>query len=586
MKKKILSMFLAVTLLLTLIPSTVMAAGTPATARDVKAVMETIADGFALRELNYYEEKGLEKEDIILWIPESVFIVDRSGTESKNITKLNELFLDCLDYNLDKYGIITTDFGDESIDTYCNIIIALLALGYNPENFNGYNIVELLSNVILDIMRIQHPCISSGNYASVYTVLNKYKNSYPNIATAYNDMDRLIMSGYVKNKTVSTDRFLDDENYQKYCGSFLEDNYTLNEDYFFSEYGDLYLSSEKSTEIVNALNNNIHFDNGIAFSILKGTQDFLILAKTVTGPTFAFSGDQNDASFYMNCILGLYASPNPNKPYDTSEYDDPAATATVSEAITGTLSTAEASITENNYMCDEYGKETLADTAVGLMASSVYGKSDMANKLYNGLMSLYHGGAEFIDVSGGTDDYNELCLKALYGIVSYYYMLSGNGNIFHTGVTALNTGKNTPVEINTPETTYYAEGSGNWFTISSPLPLSELLDIMIDGKSVFGEYISTDENGVMTYAAVGGGSIRVWEGSTYVSFSPEFMATLDNGEHTVRIQSTTGFSELTFTVTAPTPSTADINHIGLYVTLACFAAGIAVVTAKRKISKI
>ena len=90
----------------------------------------------------------------------------------------------------------------------------------------------------------------------------------------------------------------------------------------------------------------------------------------------------------------------------------------------------------------------------------------------------------------------------------------------------------------------------------------------------------------MTYAAVGGGSIRVWEGSTYVSFSPEFMATLDNGEHTVRIQSTTGFSELTFTVTAPTPSTADINHIGLYVTLACLAAGIAVVTAKRKISKI
>ncbi|MCR5082971.1 MAG: hypothetical protein K6B15_05790 [Parasporobacterium sp.] len=586
MKKKILSMFLAVTLLLTLIPSTVMAAGTPATARDVKAVMETIADGFALREYNYYINEDLSNSEIVQWSSQSVFIINRSGTESENISKLNELFLDSLDDTLKQNGKITTDFGDESINTYCDVIIALLALGYNPENYNGYNIVELLSNAVPYIMRVSHPYISSEYYASVYAVANQYKDSYPNIANCYNDLDRYIMSNYIKNKTVSTERHLDDENYQKYCGSFLEDNYTLNEDYFFSEYGSLYLSSEKSTEIVNALNNNIHFDNGIAFSISKGTQDFLILAKTVTGPTFAFSGDQNDASFYMNCILGLYASPNPNKSCDTSEYDDPAATATVSEAITGTLSTAEASITENNYMCDKYGKETLADTAVGLMASSVYGRSDMANKLYNGLMSLYHGGAEFIDVSGGTDDYNELCLKALYGIVSYYYMLSGNGNIFHTGVTALNTGENTPVEINTPETTYYAEGSGNWFTISSPLPLSELLDIMIDGKSVFGEYISTDENGVMTYAAVGGGSIRVWEGSTYVSFSPEFMVTLDNGEHTVRIQSTTGFSELTFTVTAPTPSTADINHIGLYVTLACLAAGIALVAAKRKISKI
>ncbi|MCR5083666.1 MAG: hypothetical protein K6B15_09370, partial [Parasporobacterium sp.] len=297
--------------------------------------------------------------------------------------------------------------------------------------------------------------------------------------------------------------------------------------------------------------------------------DYLGVVTTIQGTGFynGVFGIDNDAKM----VVAFIHEPNTSATYYTK--DD--VQMSVADIKSASLSKISAAIDKNGLVDGwGYGPSTNS-TGLALAAMSAYGKTDEANLLYEGLMSLQNadGGFKVGPTKPASDSY--ATKDALEGQIAYYCMIGGIGSMFD--LDAVEAAETNEVQMTTPANTTWVASNGDWFTVSSPLPLSELLDIQIDGKSVFGDYISTDENGVMTFAAIGGGTIRAWEGSTYVSFSPEFMSTLGNGEHTVRIQSTTGFAESSFTVQAATPSTGDTANIAMYIAIA--GVGAAVVTA-------
>ncbi len=561
MKKKIMSVIVMVAVLVTMLSTTVFAADSPTTAKQVKDSMQKAADWYAGKLVD--SAPGTSAAAITAQAAYPLFLIERTGTKSENVTNLENVFLNAVKENVTTNNKIVNKDGNETIDTYANVIMTLFVMGKNPENFEGKDIVKMYS----DYLESSHTTSVLFYNGSPYNIINiaavdaYYKDKSEVIKEDLGKIDEAIILTYVKDKIEGAD-YISSGNASTYGVDLTIEGVSV----------DTSGSVHVTPSALEAIN---HSNSPYAgkFFTYEG-YDYLDVNTTVYGPGFYNGGFGIDNDAKM--VMGLLELPEKTKSYTTNDH----VSITVNEVINASLTKISASI-ENDGLVDGWGYGTNSDsTGLALAAMSTYGKTAEAAKLCSGLLTLQNADGGFkYDAAGtyGTNSNLAATRDAIEGLAAYYYMLGEYGYMFDLSVNPTEAAETNEVQMTTPANATWVASNGDWFTVSSPLPLSELLDIQIDGKSVFGDYISTDENGVMIFAAIGGGTIRVWEGSTYVSFSPEFMATLGNGEHTVRIQSTTGFAEASFTVKAATPSTGDTANIAMYIAIA--GVGAAVVTA-------
>ncbi len=552
MKKKLMSLVVVVAVLVTMLSTTVFAGTGDTQVREIRQAMQKAADWHAGQIFENLD--GGESEAIVQEAAYHVFLVAKTGSTSENVTNLENLFSNALKDVVATHEKVVGPFLSESIDLYSNVILALRAMGKDPTNFEGYNIVKMLSDACsTGAVSILIPT-SPYNVVSAAAVTAYYKSFSDNINGQYIQVSKETIYNYVKSSFEDNVAITNDN------ATLFDVDKTL-EGITMDEYGYLHVTDAA----LSALNSSSSAYAG-KFGVQWG--DYLCVISTITGTGFYNGGFGIDNDAKM--VVAFIHSPNESAAYYTK--DD--VQMTVADVKNASLAKIAAAIDKNG-LVDGWGYGPNADsTALSLAAMSAYGRTDEANKLYAGLISLQNADGGFKYSPDTTESDTYATKDALEGLIAYYCMVGNIGSMFD--LTAVEAAENNQVQMNTPEKTTWSAGSGQWFTVSSPLPLSELIDVMIDGKSVFGDYISTDADGVMTFAAIGGGTIRAWEGSTYVSFSPEFMATLGTGEHTVRIQSTSGFAETTFNVQAATPQTGDNANIAMYIAIA--GVGAAVVT--------
>lgn len=153
--------------------------------------------------------------------------------------------------------------------------------------------------------------------------------------------------------------------------------------------------------------------------------------------------------------------------------------------------------------------------------------------------------------------------------------------------------KNPELKIEKPAKPYIADSSAS-FTVKGNGQYADFVEVKVDGKTVAKD------------------SYTVKEGSTIITFTPAYMATLDAGSHMVEMIWTTGTAKTDFTVAAAeeedssaeaekekapekggkdaateddiekAPSTGDASQMLLYLMMLVAAAGAAVFTAKRQ----
>ena len=574
-----MSVIVMVAVLVTMLSTTVFAASSPTTAKQVKDSMQKAADWMAG---NMYD--NLDGESAITITNQAagpVFLLAKTGSTSDNVVKFENMFLAALKENIDDNGAVISGASSwgpyEEYATYANVISALLALGKDPKNFEGNNVVQMFATWLNSS---QDNTITYENYSPYNLLLEKavlgyYKDFDAKFASEYAIADSAIMSTFVKTSTTSTD-YVTNKNVSKYDTANVLSSFTINTDYYYKDNGYLKV---KNTDIVSALNgsSSIYAPKFGMENDMYGGEPLLTVQAPFDGTGFFNAGFSADTDAKMS--VALLSSKDSTTEYATRDTVNPA-TISPKDAIAIALKNIT-DATDATGLVDGFGFGGNANsTGLSLAAMSAFGKTSEASLMFNGLVTLQNADGGFVYDGKKTDSDARATKDALEGVTAYFFCITGLGSIYDldANVSELAEAAETnQVEMTTPANATWVASNGDWFTVSSPLPLSELLDIQIDGKSVFGDYISTDENGVMTFAAIGGGTIRVWEGSTYVSFSPEFMSTLGNGEHTVRIQSTTGFAESTFTVQAATPSTGDAANIAMYIAIA--GVGAAVVTA-------
>ncbi|MBE5969446.1 MAG: hypothetical protein E7242_04360 [Lachnospiraceae bacterium] len=592
MKKKILSIVSITAIMVGLLSSSVSAAITPPDdLSKIKQVSEETADVLAGSMYNYC----INQPNLIIdFAYDAVFLTNRLGYSSENITNLNNMYLDAVKSNVNaNEGKIKDQVHMEGIDTYCTVIANLIALGKDPTDFENYNIVESLNSYI-NSEEVNFVACNPAEYIYIRSVFNYFSDSYPGIASVNNKLDETIASFYVKNGVYNLVG-LTPSNLSTYG---IEDAFaTLTEgvDYGMSQYM-IWPKEGKADYVLSVLNNS---DSAYAGNFICDIAGILYVKTDYRQESAIYISSNADPfecetnSYY---ILPLSLSNDLTSFYKTNALDDPQGSVTVPEIIDGSLAFIHKSIPETGIINDKINSYPSMITGTTLRTLSVFNKTADAKKLYEGLMTLRLDNGQF---KKGPDDssYSIFTTGASFdGIVGYYCLLSGlyNGNIYDLSATGSEISPDNVLPMTEPENTSWSADSGEWLRFSSPAPLASFTDLYIDGKDVLGELISGSlEEGAATFAAVGGGIIRLETGSTIVSLSPEFLSTLPNGDHTIRIQSVNGFAESSFSVTssasdttpAATPSTADNSNITLFICLLASGAGIAIIASKRKLSE-
>ncbi|MBE5970021.1 MAG: hypothetical protein E7242_07290 [Lachnospiraceae bacterium] len=202
MKKKIMSVIVMVAVLVTMLSTTVFAGSGDTSAREVRQTMQKTADWYAGK---IYE--NLEDGPSALIVQEGaypVFLAAKTGSTSENVTNLENLFLNALKDDIEESGKVVGTYGSESIDVYSNAILALLAMGKDPANFEGYNIVKLLSDACASgSVSILMP-EKAYNVVSAAAVSAYYKSFSNDINNQYIQISKETIYNYVKTAVVDS----------------------------------------------------------------------------------------------------------------------------------------------------------------------------------------------------------------------------------------------------------------------------------------------------------------------------------------------------------------------------------------------
>ncbi len=590
MKKKILSLISITAVTVGLLSSSVSAAVTPPDdLNKIKQVSEETADVLAGSVYDYC----INRPNLIIdFAYDAVFLNNRLGYSSENITNLNNMYFDAVKSNLNaNAGRIKDQSHMEGIDTYCTVIANLLAFGKDPTDFENYNIVESLNSYI-NSNEVNFVACNPAEYIYIRSVFNYFSDSYPSIASVNNKLDETIASFYVKNGVYDLVG-LTPSNLSTYG---IEDAFatlTKDVDYGMSQYM-IWPKEGKEDYVLSVLNNSDSAYAGNFICDITGTLYVKTDYRQESAIYISSNADPFECETNSYYILPLSLSKDLTSVYMTNGFDIPQGSVNVPEIIDGSLAFIHKSIPESGLINDKINSCPSMITGTSLRTLSVFNKTADAKKLYEGLMTLRLDNGQF---KKGPDDssYSIFTTGAAFdGIVGYYCLLSGlyNGNIYDLSATGSEVSPDNVLPMTEPESTSWSAESGEWLRFSSPAPLASFTGLYIDGENVLGELLTGSlEEGAATFAAVGGGIIRLETGSTIVSLSPEFLSTLPSGDHTIRIQSVNGFAESSFSVTSsasdtsPTPSTADNSNLALFIILLASGAGLAVIASKRKISE-
>ncbi len=584
MKKKLASLIVMVAVLVSMLSTTVFAdtESSKKQLETIKTQMEQTADYLADNYAVKIQNNGYDCFKILQILGNDLFFINKSGIQSENLSFLNNEYHNAVKTILTDYGkLIPRADKPENMNTYAFAIITLLSMGDDPTNFivdgTSYDIVGMLNNYLKS-----NPLSESEEFnfecAKIFkSVFLYYKDNYDAIANELNNYNELILSYYVKNGYEAQIPVLAEQ-----VTSLGIDKVLDSDEYELDGYVRLNGGNDEANNAIVAKLNNSKLPNAGEFSQIEG---MLCLKKTIKG---AFLARETSSPYLDNMFIWpLSDSLGDNKAYATSVKDNPQTSVTVKEASESVLATIHNSINEQGIFIDpslaELDRVSLAQyTTHALGATSDFNRLGDADLLYAGLNLFrlndgsYKGALDDPEGNLGSTAY------ALGGIVVYYFEKSGIGSVFDLSITDTTVNPDTPLEMKEVVTHDWVVGSDFGFTVSSPANFASFWDVAVDGSSAIAGLAQVGADGVSTYATVGGGSLRVETGSTIVTLSPEYLATLAPGEHTIRIQSANGYAETTLNIVA-TPQTGDSEGLGLFITLTACGLGMAAVAVARKV---
>ena len=595
MKKKITSFIIMLAVLVSMLSTTVFAdtESSKTQLETIKSQMQQTADYLADYYADQIKNNVYDSSDIVDNLSACMFYINKSGIESENLSFINNEYLSAIKSMLKEQGKLVDGDGDETPVLYLYVILDILSMGADPTNINvdgtKYDIVLILNNLIKDTPYLdEFNLMNAGIYLSVFRY---YKDNYDNMANELDSIIEQLLSNYIKNglevqtpvyesqlSSMGIDKILSSP--EEYI-TFLNYVVLTGED---EEAYDAIVAKLNNSDLPNA-GKFFHDENGI-LGLNETIKDCFCIGMAF-GPSIEYI---YSTSIDIGMVWSLSDSLNDSKAYKTSEYDNPQTIVTVKEAADSVMATLHNSINDQGTYVDDVlimYRSHLATTSLALRATSVLNRLGDADMLYAGINLFRTDDGSYkaeIEDSTGNPDSSEI---AFTGLISYYYAKSGLGDLFDLSITDTTVDPDRQLEMKEVTTHDWIAGSDFGFTVSSPANFASFWDVTVDGKSAIAGPAQVGADGASTYAAVGGGSIRVESGSTIVTLSPEYLATLAAGEHTIRIQSANGYAETTLNIVANdpvvTPQTGDGSNLGLFVTLTVCALGMTAVAVTKKV---
>ncbi|MBE6014947.1 MAG: hypothetical protein E7241_06245 [Lachnospiraceae bacterium] len=591
MKKKVLSLLLTVAMLVTALPMAVFAADSPeAHLAKVKAEMEQTADaaaGYFLEntpDITGYvsSDEAYERlEDYITDYAVPLYFINKSGYTSDKVTESNNKYMAWLKLYLQKRESKDSHPLICSLDFHCQIIMAVLSMGQDPTHITctekTYDLVGMMVTAIESgTYSVSHSSRSHFYLSYVEAVYRLYKGKYPSIAADYKNLTSAVMSKFIKNSALSSSVVdlteINDPTIREILGHYPEtDCKILNS-------GKVCINQNTDAILAELNASQSKYAGKFAVSNKR-----LVINDTIKYTGFIGFGEQPVAFTESMAILPL-VNANVQTAYPTGEFEAVPNTVTPKEAIDNAFNIIHKGMDNNGLVKDFYPDDgvILTSTANSLVAASVFNRPGDAKKLYEGMNTFRQDGGRYLAKSEQftADEQTMQCNVAL---VSYYYSLSGLGNVFDLTIKDTTVDPNRKLEMKSATTHNVVMGSGESISFRSPANYASFQMVYIDGKAAIAPNpTSVDSNGASTFAGIGGGSLRVETGSTIVTLSPEYLATLSPGSHTIRIQSANGYAEDTFVMTTASkvPISGDGAQILLYVLL--LMAGFAAMVIMRK----
>ncbi len=595
MKKKIMSFIIMLAVLVSMLSTTVFAdtESSKTQLETIKSQMQQTADYLADYYADQIKNNVYDSSDIVDNLSACMFYINKSGIESENLSFINNEYLSAIKSMLKEQGKLVDGDGDETPVLYLYVILDILSMGADPTNINvdgtKYDIVLILNNLIKDTPYLdEFNLMNAGIYLSVFRY---YKDNYDNMANELDSIIEQLLSNYIKNglevqtpvyesqlSSMGIDKILSSP--EEYI-TFLNYVVLTGED---EEAYDAIVAKLNNSDLPNA-GKFFHDENGI-LGLNETIKDCFCIGMAF-GPSIEYI---YSTSIDIGMVWSLSDSLNDSKAYKTSEYDNPQTIVTVKEAADSVMATLHNSINDQGTYVDDVlimYRSHLATTSLALRATSVLNRLGDADMLYAGINLFRTDDGSYkaeIEDSTGNPDSSEI---AFTGLIPYYYAKSGLGDLFDLSITDTTVDPDRQLEMKEVTTHDWIAGSDCGFTVSSPANFASFWDVTVDGKSAIAGPAQVGADGASTYAAVGGGSIRVESGSTIVTLSPEYLATLAAGEHTIRIQSANGYAETTLNIVANdpvvTPQTGDGSNLGLFVTLTVCTLGMTAVAVTKKV---
>jgi len=582
MKKKLASLIVMVAVLVSMLSTTVFAdtESSKNQLETIKTQMEQTADYLANHLVEKYRTP-MDSKEIIDDLSSTLFYLNKSGIQSESLNFLNNTYRNAINDTFLTYEKIVDNDEIENADTYVKTISALLAMGDDPTNINvngtKHDIVGNFNDFLKNDQTSLEPYLAS--FVWFGAVYGRYKDSYDAIASELGSINEIVISYYVKNEvegicpvlendisSMGIDNVLDSNEYKVYKGTveLAGDNQNA---------WDVLLNKLNSSNLPDAG----HFTNNNSMLCLKVPIKDCFYSGELSG--------EFGPTFEAIVLMQLINSADDSRLYETAVYDNPQTTVTLKDVSNSVLETIHNSINKEGIFVDKYTDGLIPEVeqrAYALSVASIHNRLGDADKLYTCLNLLresdgsYKAASELTHSSAGATGF------AFFGLLTYYYAKSGLGNLYDLSITDTSINPDNKLEMKEVATHDWVVGSDFGFTVSSPANFASFWDVAVDGSSAIAGSAQVGADGVSTYAAVGGGSMRVETGSTIVTLSPEYLATLAPGEHTIRVQSANGYAETTLNIVA-TPQTGDSSNMGLFVTLTACGLGMAVVAVTRKV---
>lgn len=551
MKKKLLSLFVVVTLMCQMITATAFAvthiSSTPGGVADQ---LEQTIEYYASKTLANLSKEGVTDTNIAeSYYP--IYLIGTSGVKNESAEKLNTMFVKSVKALLAKDEKILSSAAAEDAFLYAGIINALTVIGQDPKDM-GKDLVKLFADCFnasyfyfgyyVYVAEGQSPY----DLGMLLAALNKYKTDIEhaddmivavlNAAKGYccsdGKLDKKYIAKETEGSTIGTGEVFNDTFTSVMAGFKKAEGTTLagtESNYCIDSYNYYRVSEEAKDDMVAALTAILNEDRKSETFAAEATCDgdgyFLTITARYEGKGiyyYGFSAD-NDAVFlsFLNGQAGLETENE------------------VIKAALDSYVTADGTVKYDT----TYGANP-DSTGTALAAYATIGDMTTAAKVYAGLLTYVNKDNGAIQYYGEDNLY--ATKDALMGLVAYYRALTGQGSIYNLKASDLAGKDEAKYEMTKDEG---ATESVKWtgdkkegLKFRSTADISKFIAVYVDNNKVDSKYITLEE------------------GSTIVTLAPEFLATLDNGEHKVKIQSTDGYAEASFAVEVK--ELADVTNTG------------------------